>query len=126
MAKILIVEDVKEIRTGIRSVLKSEGHEVAEAANGKDAEARFRDEKYELVITDIYMPEKDGLSVIMAIKKDHPGTKIIAITGDNKGPQLADKSEILTVAAKMGASQTLPKPFDARQLIDAVNSAMKN
>ena len=126
MAKILVVEDVKEIRTGIKTVLKSEGHEVVEATNGKDAEAKIKDNPYELVITDIYMPEQDGLSVIMALKQEHPDTKIIAITGDNKGPQLADKSEMLTVAKRMGASQTLPKPFDAKQLIETVNAVMNN
>jgi CheY-like chemotaxis protein len=108
--RILLVEDDAEIRRVLRRALKGEGYEVHEAANGDEALQAFQTEPFDLVVTDILMPERDGLETIVSIRREVPSIKIIAISG-------APNQELfLDNASGLGATRVLAKPFTPRQL----------
>ncbi len=81
MPRILIIEDDEEIRDLLESLLTREGYTVATAANGKQGVAAFLAQPFDLVITDIIMPEKDGIEAIMDLRRGRPELKLIAISG---------------------------------------------
>lgn len=117
MPSILLVEDDELFRTILYDALKSAGHVVAPASNGHQAMALLQASVPDLVITDLVMPDQDGLGVIMTLQKSHPSLPIIAISGsvNNAGLYLA-------MAKKLGARYTLTKPFELRQLLEAVDA----
>src|SRR5258707_15596679 len=120
MHSILVIEDDSELRQVLRLTLAVAGYEVKTAIDGKAAEGLFRSQPPELVITDIYMPNKDGLEVIMELRANFPRTKIIAISG-----QVTQKN-MLPVASTLGAVRTLAKPFAPQELLDAVTDALQS
>ena len=113
MARILI-EDDADSRIALRRILERAGHTVLEATDGQEGIERYRTTPTELVITDILMPEREGLETIMALRREFPDVKIIAVSG-GIGPL-----DFLHVAARFGAQRTFAKPFDYRELLDAV------
>ena len=113
MAKILVVDDDVISRQILADIVLGEGHAVVEAANGVEALERFEADSPELVITDIFMPEKEGLETIKELKRSHPGLKIIAMTGGSAFTSY----ESLTWAKSCGAAETLAKPFDRNEVI---------
>lgn len=121
MAKLLLIEDEDSIREGIRDYLLSEGHSVIEAPNGRVGVKLFREHAPDLVITDILMPEKDGLEVIMELRKDVPNAKFIAMSaGRTPGLDL----DVLNIAKKLGACATLTKPFEFSALSRAIETCL--
>lgn len=114
---ILVAEDDELVRTLIRRSLEQAGYDVHEAADGDQALAAVRDTRFDLVITDIVMPEKDGLEMIIYLRKAAPQTSIIAISGIQ--PDL-----YLENAALLGATRTLSKPFTSRQLLQIVSEVL--
>ena len=124
VARILIIEDEPEIRNLLREMLESNGHWVDEAPNGAVGMQRWREhsraQAIDLIITDILMPEKDGLEVIRAIQRLAPDTKIVVISGGSSRLQLP----LLDIAARLGAFHTVEKPFTMRTLLAAVNDAL--
>lgn len=120
MAGILVIDDDDQVRTSLRRVLERAGHEVVEAADGKTAVALVSERPCDLVITDINMPEMDGIEVIMALAGRRPGLPVIAISGGGKVP----KELLLSSAGLLGAVTTLSKPFEMEELIEAVNQAL--
>ncbi len=115
---ILIVEDDAEVRHLIRRTLENGGHDVCEAANGLEAVSAVKATPFDLVITDILMPELDGLETIIYLRREVPGTKIIAISGTQNELFLRD-------ARGLGASATLTKPFQPAALLDIVNRQLQ-
>jgi DNA-binding NtrC family response regulator len=120
MARILVIDDDYQILQTLHQVLALEGHEVMDASNGKEGLERFREHGADLVITDIVMPEKEGLETIMELRKAHPGVQIIAISG---GGQI-DPDAYLKMATQFGAVRALPKPFGREELLEAVRSLL--
>lgn len=120
MARILVIDDEEPIRRLVRLALAKEGHEVLEATNGRDALRLHQTGPADLVITDILMPEKDGLEVIMALKFQAPGIKIIAMSGGGRFQQ----TEALHMAEPLGAFATLRKPFALDAMLEVVNLAL--
>ncbi len=113
MARILIIEDDPHFSDMLRLFLERVGHTALLAANGSDGCRLFRDEQpIDLVITDIYMPEQDGLQTIRDLKRDHPATRIIAVSGGGRSMNLAP----LDYARDFGADRTLAKPFELAEL----------
>ena len=112
MARILLVEDDAGVRATVRIVLKRMNHDVTEAADGAAAIRRVEAEAFDLVITDVIMPEVEGLEVVRAVRARLPGCPVIAMSG---GGRIA-KEEILDWAAKFGARHVLAKPFSADEL----------
>lgn len=117
MPRILVIDDEEGTREVLKSMLELDGHEVDVAANGARGIEQFEKEPADLVIVDIFMPEKGGIETIMELKKAKPGLKIVAISGDTRlGPQ-----RLLNWAKKAGADLTLTKPLE---IVD-INSAIK-
>jgi CheY-like chemotaxis protein len=120
MARILLAEDDPAVRATVRAVLKRLGHEVTEAADGAAAIKQIEAETFDLVITDVIMPEVEGLEVVRAVRSRRPDCPIIAMSG---GGRIA-KEEILTWAEKFGARYVLPKPFSADELRTVVAASL--
>jgi len=120
MACILIIDDEDALRRIIRDALEKQDHDVIEARNGTSALELFEQHPADLVITDIMMPESDGIETIIALRRKEPGIPIIAISG---GGRVGD-TNYLTLAEKLGATQVLTKPFRRQQLVDAVRESL--
>jgi DNA-binding NtrC family response regulator len=120
MARILVIDDEAEIRRVLRGALEMGGHEVLEASHGNEALRLHRSTPAELVITDIFMPEIDGFEVIMALRRDDPKLKVIAISGGGRLRHMA----VLQSAEQLGAFATLKKPFDLDAMLETVNQAL--
>ena len=114
MARILLIDDDESVRTMLRLTLAHFGHTVIEAHNGKEGLELFRHANADLLITDIVMPEKEGLEVLMELRKKHPPVKIIAISG----------GDYLHMAKLMGAAKVLAKPFSTNVLIAAIDELL--
>ena len=102
MSRILVIEDDDEVRALLESLLTRDGHVVATAANGKQGVAAFLAEPFDLVITDIIMPEKDGIEAIMDLRRGRPDLKLIAISGGGR----AEPQNYLPSAQLRGANRT--------------------
>ena len=114
MARILLIDDDDTVRTMLRLTLVHFGHTVIEARDGKEGLELFQDANVDLLITDIVMPEKEGLEVLMELRKKHPPVKIIAISG----------GDYLHMAKLMGAAKVLAKPFPTNVLIEAIDELL--
>ncbi len=118
--RILIVEDDDQMLETLRRMLADAGHEIVEAHDGKVAVRLYRENPTDLIITDLIMPEKEGLELIMDLKSDYPEVKIIAISGGGKlGPH-----EYLPLAKDLGALATFEKPFKQEDLLIAVQEIL--
>jgi CheY-like chemotaxis protein len=115
--KILLVEDDQLLSTLIQKALSRQEYEITAAKNGNEAIEKARAESFDLIITDIFMPDKEGIEVIQEIKEIHPGIKIIAISSDG----LAGRSSFLKIAEASGAHACLSKPFNPAQLVEKVS-----
>ncbi len=121
MARILIIDDESQIRSMLRLMLERVGYEVIEAADGMDGIRQYRDNPADLIITDLIMPNKDGIGMIIELKKEFPKVKIIAMSGGG-----VNRPEgYLDGAKKLGATRTLTKPIDRDEMIDAVTETLK-
>lgn len=116
MKRILVVDDEAQIRTMLTQMLELEGYEVHTAENGEDGLALVGRYTFDLVITDMIMPVKDGLKFIMELVRDYPDLRVLAISGGG-----AIKAErYLTMASYLGDIATLEKPFKREVLLDLV------
>jgi CheY-like chemotaxis protein len=122
VARILLVEDDEAVREILRKTLVSAGHEVEEAPNGAVAVAAYRRQASDVVITDLVMPEKDGLEAIMELRRLDPAVKIIAMSGG--GRSLGPGQLYLESARLFGALRILAKPFTAKALLKAVSEVL--
>jgi CheY-like chemotaxis protein len=120
MARILLIDDDAALRTVLREILVHFGHTVIEARNGTDGLALFQQAPADLLITDIVMPEKEGIEVLMALRSKRPPVKIIAISG--AGPDSG--AGYLQTAKLMGVAKVLAKPFSADALMAAINDLL--
>ena len=117
MARILIMDDEEIVRRSIRVMLEREGHMVFEAIDGNEGMELFKDIKPDLLIIDIFMPEKDGLEIIRDVRKEDKNARILAITGGGSTGDL----DFLPQAQAFGAQEILRKPFLQEELMDALN-----
>ena len=116
MAKVLVIDDESQVRSMVRELLEDEGYAVVDAKDGKEGLKLFRNEPTDLVITDIIMPEKEGLETILELRRFSPGVKIIAISG---GGRLVSK-DCLDIAQKFGAQRVFSKPLNNNELLRAI------
>lgn len=116
MKRILVVDDEEQIRIMLSQLLEREGYEVHGAENGKEGLELLQRQAFDLVITDMVMPEKDGLKFIMEVMRDWPELKIIAISGG--GIIKADR--YLAMAGYLGDIPTMEKPFKLDALLELV------
>ena len=117
-SRILIIDDDRTLRAIIRLTLEDAGYDVEEAGDGREGEKMFSDAPADLVLTDIVMPEQEGVGTIMALVRDHPGAKIIAMSGRGEGSYFLDH------AVKLGARAALAKPFRRDELLDTVKALL--
>ena len=116
--RVLVIDDDADTRLTIDWLLKSEGFEVVLAANGADALARQRERPADIVITDLFMPEKDGLETIIELRMRFPATQILVMSGSS-----ATRLENVMVAAReLGVTRYLRKPCEPRELVETVRS----
>ena len=122
MARILIIDDESQIRSMLRLMLERGGYEVIEAADGMEGIRQYRDNPADLIITDLIMPNKDGIGMIIELKKEFPEVKIIAMSGGG-----VNRPEgYLDGAKKLGATRTLTKPIDRDKMLSAVKETLKD
>ena len=119
MATILVADDDPHIRGMIKKFLGRVGHTVVEAAYGVEAEQKFGEAPFDLLITDIIMPDKEGLMLVRDLKKRASNLRIIAMSGGGRSGAFT----LLEAAEKFGADAVLRKPFRLQELMDAVNGA---
>ncbi|MCP3955553.1 MAG: response regulator [Desulfobacterales bacterium] len=114
--KILIIEDVRTERAILKHWLEELICEVIEASNGVEGLAFYHDQLPELVITDLVMPEKEGIETMISLWQDYPDVKIFVISGAG----LKESGEYLPLAKSIGALRTFAKPIDKAELLAAV------
>ena len=121
MPRILLVEDDLQVRSMLSETLRQEGYEVTEAADGNEALALFGQGPTDMVITDILMPNKEGLSLITDLRKTDPEVLIIAFSG---GAQRLTPGCNLELARMFGAARTFQKPLDIDALLAAITEML--
>lgn len=121
MARILLIEDDEQFRAMLRMTLDRAGHEVEESANGREGLDQVNRQMPDLVITDLVMPEKEGLETIMELWSAHPQLPIIAVSG---GGANVDADMALHCAQAFGAVRTFQKPIDREQLLAAIEDVL--
>lgn len=119
MARILVIDDESDLRTLIEQTLRAAGHDVAAAANGRQGLAMHSASPFAVVITDIFMPEKDGLEVIRDLRRDSPPVQIIAMSGR------PDTANALYLAQRFGAYRVLVKPFAPDELLSVIADTLR-
>lgn len=124
MAHILIIDDDEQLRGFLEILLTRDGHTVKMAASGSEGIAVYHEEKFDLVITDIIMPNGRGIDVILSLQQSNDKTPIIAISGGNR--QMSDAQFNLAAVASMGVKETLEKPFTVEELRRAITRAFLN
>ena len=120
MARILIIDDEEQVLHLLQETLTRAGHEITSAQDGVEGLKAFKKQPTDLVITDILMPEKDGLDTIREMVALDPKVRIIAISGGGRTGVL----DFLPVAQVFGAMYTLTKPFERQDLLNIVNTAL--
>jgi len=114
--RILVIDDDEGVRAMLQRMLEREDYEVSVAVDGLDAERWLREETFDIVITDILMPDKEGIETIIDLRKHHATTKIIAISGGGRG----GPEHYLRSAKSFGANRTFAKPFDCDEMLAAI------
>jgi CheY-like chemotaxis protein len=120
MASILLIDDDEALRTVTAEILTQAGHSVDTAANGKDGLELYGALNHDVIVTDISMPDMDGLELITALMRSTPKPRIIAVSGDSH----MSASVFLPAARHLGAQITINKPIRAGVLLDAVARAL--
>jgi two-component system, chemotaxis family, chemotaxis protein CheY len=118
MARILLIDDEKMVRETFRAILEAAGHVVDEAADGQEGIDQFRKQRADLIITDIFMPEQEGIGTILEIRRFDRDLPIIAVSGGGN----AELS--LSSATKLGATTALHKPVRRDDLLAAVDKCL--
>ena len=118
--RILIVDDEPHVRESMCCLLEAHDFDTVGAAGGREALGMFEGGRFDLVITDIIMPEMDGLEVIRALRKMSSTVPIVAVSGGSRG----SAADYLTMAGHLGARATLDKPFNEARLVATVERAL--
>lgn len=119
MPRILVIDDEEPIRTALEQVLTTMGHSVVTAEDGHKAAKLFRAQPFDLILTDIVMPNREGLETIIELRREFPEVGVIAMSG---GASLSEA--YLGMAARLGAHHTLAKPFSQQQLQYAITETL--
>jgi DNA-binding response OmpR family regulator len=120
MGNILVIDDEANLRAGLRDILEGDGHTVDEASNGLVGMQKFKETQYDLVITDIIMPDQEGFQTIQQMRRINPDQKIIAMSGGGRMKSI----EFLQIAESLGAVGAIKKPFGPSVVRDAVRACL--
>jgi len=121
MANILVIDDMEGIRQAIMNTLENEGHVVSEASNGAEGQIAIEQNDYDLIITDMFMPEKDGFDIMTFARARDKTVPIIVISGGGA----ALTADWALTGAEAFASATIQKPFKSEVLIRTVNEQLE-
>jgi|SRR3954471_19255892 CheY-like chemotaxis protein len=114
--RILLVEDDNSTRKLFAQLLEHHGYEVSQAENGRAAMQQMQRQPANLVITDMIMPVMDGVDTIVAVRREYPDVKIIAVSESGFSPA----ENCLKIARALGSHRTLTKPLDPRELLNTI------
>lgn len=118
MSRVLLVDDSQSTLDLLAAILRSAGHEVVASANSQRAVQMLRNDRFDVIITDIYMPDQDGLELLRDSRSLCPKTPVIAMSG------FTGRMNMLAAATVLGAAATLKKPISPDQLLAAVGTAL--
>jgi DNA-binding response OmpR family regulator len=129
MSHVLIIDDSEEVRNSVSAMLESAGFDVSVATDGEDGLNLFRKQQFDLVISDIVMPRKDGLQTIREIRNLSPAIPIVAMSAgthfSNGGCGQGITSYALCAAEELGATRTIGKPFSRDELLPVIREAVR-
>ena len=120
MANILLVDDEQLVVDTLQAAIQSKGHTVETACNGLEGLLKFSEGHFDLVITDIIMPDKEGIGMMLEMRRETPDVKIIAISGGGRTGNV----EFLKMAAKLGAAATLKKPIRLAEFFQVLDECL--
>ena len=116
MARILIMDDDPSVRTALKNLLQQDGYEVSVAPNALEGAKIYSTSPPDLIITDLLMPERDGIEALLELRSKYPTIKTIVISGD--------APEFLPIVEDLGANRTIPKPFKNQDVLTAVQELL--
>jgi DNA-binding response OmpR family regulator len=123
MAKILLIDDDEQILKVMTSFLERESHEISTAVNGKQGVSLLETQQFDLMITDVIMPEQDGIGVLLWLMTQPIRPKVIAMSG---GSAALDQNFILDMCKRLRADKILPKPVNFETLTGAVREVLES
>jgi|SRR5882672_10154007 len=115
--RVLVIDDNADVRSMIQALLESEGYAVSVAGNGREGMQLQRSNPAPVVVTDVFMPDKDGIETVYEMLQEFPQTKIVVVSGGTHRVNL----NYGRVAVTLGACKFLHKPFHPQELVDAVH-----
>jgi CheY-like chemotaxis protein len=121
MHSVLIIEDDEFVQNMLKQTFERAGYEVARASNGRSGLQLYQCKPFDVVITDLIMPEMEGIETISSLRKNNPDVKVIAISGGGRN----NPEDYLELARKLGAQSTFTKPIDRRKLLAAVKELIE-
>lgn len=121
MARVLVIDDDASVRQLVRRALETQKHDVIEAGDGATALRLIAEKPIDVVITDLYMPQMDGIEFTIRLAQQKPRPRLIAISGGGH----MEKGSLLETARRLGADATLAKPFSVGELLDTVADLLK-
>jgi len=127
MARILVIDDDELVRGTVQAMLESDGHEAVLAIDGEDGLRCFYQQQFDLVLCDVFMPQKEGLATVREIRQFSRDTPIISMTGsvpasDGNGLD----PDFLRMSGALGATRTIAKPFRPRELLALVRECLES
>jgi two-component system chemotaxis response regulator CheY len=123
MAHILLVEDSPEVSLSVREILTAAGHSVEDAASGTEALTRLKAGRFDAIVSDIWMPEMDGIALLKEIRGAGNNIPVVVISG---GAPNAPLTYTAPLAATFGANQVVYKPFERSELLKAIDAVLSN
>lgn len=121
MAHILLVEDSPEVSLSVREILSAAGHTVEDAASGKEALVRLKNGPFDAIVSDIWMPEMDGIALLKEIRGAGNNIPVVVISG---GAPNAPLTYTAPLAATFGANVVVYKPFERAELLKAIDTVL--
>jgi DNA-binding NtrC family response regulator len=118
--RVLLIDDEQMVRKIVRKMLERSSHEVTEAENGRLGLEQLKTGTFDLVITDIIMPEMEGVETLLTVREQYPSVKVIAMSGGGRTGNI----DFLSAAEKLGASAILHKPFTLGSLTAAIETTL--
>ena len=117
--RVLLIDDEPMVRKIVRKMLERAGHEVVDVENGRAGLDRLERAPFDLIVTDIIMPDVEGIEVLMTVRERHPSIAAVAMSGGGRMGNV----DFLEVARKLGAAATLEKPFTQDALLKAIDQS---
>jgi CheY-like chemotaxis protein len=120
MQRVLVIDDDEQVRALLYEILDRAGFAVIEATNGAEGLKLYRSQPADLVITDLIMPEMEGVETILELRREFPDARVVAISGGGRN----GAGDYLPIAAQLGARRTVAKPFSRHDILDAVRDSL--